>query len=363
MTDYWNLELFTVGDYTLSAGRLTLTLVYLIGAPLLAWILSKVAYAWLHARYDLSQGLDRAALNAVRVVVVLAGLYLASATIGLNAVNFGSIEGADITVGGLLSTAIIFRLTWSLAQLAAELIRQWMGSFFEVSSSVGSLLVNLMYSLVIFAGFYIALSTLGFDLNVILFPLSAIGLGIGFGMQRIAENLASGVILLIERPVNDGDIITISGVTGIVQSIGLRATVIRKFSGSEVIMPNSELITHQLDNWTLSNTLVRIDTTVGVAYGSDPAQVMEILATTIGAHPDVMADPAPRVFFSEFGESSLNFRVFAWVDSPSKRLTTVTDLLVTWYQTFNEAGIEIPFPQRDLHVRSGELVVRQSPPT
>lgn len=360
LADYWNYELLALGEYTLSAGRLTVAVAFALAGLIISRIAAWLAYRWLDRRFDLSAGADRAALRAVKVVIVLIGFYLAVDQLGFGRFSFGQIQDSELTVSGVFLALIIVWVTWNVSQVAAELAVQWIAEL-GISRSLTTLITNLTRALVIFIGFYIAASSLGFDLNVVLLPLSALGLGLGFGMQRIAENFVSGVILLGERPVKDGDVISISGVTGVVESIGLRSTVIRTFGGTEVIMPNSELITNHFDNWTLTNTRVRGDANVGVAYGSNPEQVMEILMGEMEAHADVLEDPGPRVFFREFGDSALNFRVIYWVEAPAKRLSTLTDLLCAWYQRFAEAGIEIPFPQHDVHIRSGALPAPPDP--
>ncbi len=352
MAEYWNFELLVAGDYTLSAGRLTVAAAFALGGLTLSRIVAWLAYRWLHRRWDLSDGVDRAVLRSIKVMIVLIGFYLALEQLAVGRYSLGQIQDSELTVGAIFLTVIIIWVTWNLSHIVAELIQHWISGH-GISRSLSTLITNLSRALVIFIGFYIAVSSLGFDLNVVLLPLSALGLGLGFGMQRIAENFVSGVILLGERPVKDGDVISISGVTGVVESIGLRATLIRTFGGTEVVMPNSVLITNHFDNWTLTNTRVRGDANVGVAYGSDPEQVMQILMGEMQAHEDVLEDPEPRVFFREFGDSSLNFRVMYWVETPAKRLGTLTDLLCAWYARFAEAGIEIPFPQHDIHIRSG----------
>ena len=360
VAEYWNFELFSAGDYTLTAGRLTVAVALALAGLIVSRIAAWLAYRWLDRRWDLSAGADRAALRAIKVVIVLIGFYLAVEQLGVGRFSLGQIQDSELTVGGLFLAIIMVWVTWNISQVAAALIDDWVAGL-GIGRSLATLITNMARALVMFVGFYVAASSLGFDLNVVLLPLSALGLGLGFGMQRIAENFVSGVILLGERPVKDGDVISISGVTGVVESIGLRSTVIRTFGGTEVIMPNSALITNHFDNWTLTNTRVRGDADIGVAYGSDPEQVMEILMSEMAAHADVLEEPGPRVFFREFGDSALNFRVIYWVEAPAKRLVTLTDLLCSWYQRFAEAGIEIPFPQHDVHIRSGALPPPEGP--
>ena len=263
------------------------------------------------------------------------------------------IEGNPLTALGIIQvillTVIILLFAGRLARLLVRHLTRRMG----VTTSVASIIGSTMRGLVIFIGLYVALTSIGLELGVLLVPLGAVGIGLGFGLQRIAENFVSGLILLTERPIADGDIIEVNSIRGTVEKIGLRSTLLRTFNNTQVTVPNSELISNQVDNWTLADGIVRIRFTVGVAYGSDIRLVETLLTETLATHPDVLTKPAPKVFFIEFGDSSLNFLIFAWVDSPSKRLTTLSDLHFAIDEAFRKHDVEIPFPQRDLHVRSG----------
>lgn len=263
------------------------------------------------------------------------------------------IEGNPLTALGIIQvivlTAIVLLFAGRLARLLVRHLTRRMG----VTTSVASIIGSTMRGLVIFIGLYVALTSIGLELGVLLVPLGAVGIGLGFGLQRIAENFVSGLILLTERPIADGDIIEVNSIRGTVEKIGLRSTLLRTFNNTQVTVPNSELISNQVDNWTLADGIVRIRFTVGVAYGSDTRLVETLLNQTLVAHPDVLTEPAPKVFFIEFGDSSLNFLIFGWVDTPSKRLTTLSDLHFAIDEAFRNHDVEIPFPQRDLHVRSG----------
>ncbi len=214
--------------------------------------------------------------------------------------------------------------------------------------AVGAL---LRYALIII-GFYVGLRSIGFQLDAIVVVFGALGVGIGFGLQNIANNFISGLILLTERPVTVGDVVEIGGELGTVERIGIRATTLRKFDQTQAIVPNGELISSVVTNWTLDDRRTRIDFFVGVAYGSDVRLVERLLRETVSGHEDVLADPEPRIFFMEFGDSSLNFRILAYVSDISERLTALSDLHFGIDAAFREHDVEIPFPQRDLHVRS-----------
>jgi small-conductance mechanosensitive channel len=191
----------------------------------------------------------------------------------------------------------------------------------------------------------------GLDLSRLALVAGALGVGIGFGLQTIVANFISGLILLFERPVKPGDTVEFDGLRGVVQSIGMRASIVRTFQGADVIVPNQDFIAGRVVNWTLSDQTRRVEIPVGVAYGTNPPEVITLLTDTVGKHAKVLERPAPTVLFSGFGESSLDFEIRLWTsadDWPAVR----SDVLVATYEALTRAGIEIPFPQRDLHLRS-----------
>jgi small-conductance mechanosensitive channel len=180
-----------------------------------------------------------------------------------------------------------------------------------------------------------------------------LGVGIGFGLQNIFNNLVSGLILAFERPIQVGDIIQIStlNLMGEVKEIGIRASIVRTFDGAEVVVPNGNLISNEMINWTLSDNRRRQEIIVGVAYGTDTNKVLEILNVLISDHENILKNPAPLVIFLGFGESSLDFRVLFWTHF-DVGLSTKSKVGMEIDEAFKKAGIEIPFPQRDLHLRS-----------
>lgn len=180
--------------------------------------------------------------------------------------------------------------------------------------------------------------------------IAAITVGLGFGMQEIFGNLVAGIILLFERPIRVGDIVTIDDTTGSISRIRIRGTTIREFDKREVIVPNKTIITGKLINWTLSDTQTRLKIPVSVAYGTDTDKVTEVLLDILAKHQHVVDDPAPRVFFIEMADSSLNFICFAYLASMDFRLDTQSELNHAIVKRFAEEGIEIPFPQRTLHI-------------
>jgi potassium-dependent mechanosensitive channel len=206
------------------------------------------------------------------------------------------------------------------------------------------------------AAILVALSVAGVEFTNLAIIAGALSVGIGFGLQNIVNNFVSGLILLVERPIRTGDWIVVGNTEGYVKKISIRSTQIQTFDRADVIVPNSELIAGQVTNWMLSDPWGRVKVPVGVAYGSDTARVMQILVDVANKHPQVMNNypgiPDPRALFLGFGGSSLDFELRCFIRDVDRRLLTLSDLNLAIDAAFREAGIEIPFPQRDLHFRN-----------
>ena len=186
-------------------------------------------------------------------------------------------------------------------------------------------------------------------------PPRALALGIGFGLQEIANNFVSGLILLFERPIRTGDFVTVGEIEGFVRKISIRATEIETLDNQNVLVPNSELVSGRVTNWVLRDPYGRLRVTVGVAYGSEIALVRDILEQVAREHSEVITDgraPAPRALFMGFGDSSLDFELRCRINRIERRFTVTSDLNFAIDREFREAGITVPFPQRDLHVVS-----------
>jgi len=205
--------------------------------------------------------------------------------------------------------------------------------------------------LIIGIGLLFAASAAGIDLTQITLIIGALSVGIGFGLQNVVNNFISGIILLFERPIQVGDTIQVGELFGVVRGIGIRASRVRTYDGAEVIVPNGELIASQVINWTLSDRHRRLQLDVGVAYGNRPADVITVLERVTDSHELVLKHPEPIVRFRGFGDSSLDFRLYVWVDF-DEGLATTSAIMSDVYDALAEAGIEIPFPQRDLHLKS-----------
>ncbi len=201
-------------------------------------------------------------------------------------------------------------------------------------------------------GIIIVGSTIGLRWTSIQWLVAALGVGLGFGLQEIFANFVSGIILLFEQPIRVGDVVSIDGMTGNVSKIRMRATTIVNWDRQELIVPNKDLITGKLLNWTLSDSTNRLRIDVGVAYGSDTRKACALISQVCKAHPNVLVDPLPSVTFDGFGDNTLNLVVRIFLNSLEHRLITIHELHQGIYEAFRDGGIEIAFPQRDLHIRS-----------
>jgi potassium efflux system protein len=205
---------------------------------------------------------------------------------------------------------------------------------------------------IITIGFLLAVAAAGLKLDKLTLLLGAFGVGIGFGLQNIFNNLVSGIIIAFERPIKDGDIIEVGTLLGVVKEIGIRSSIIKTYEGSEVIVPNGNLISNELINWTRSDMHRRGEVSVGVAYGTDPRTVISLLLETARNFDQVLPDPEPVALFTGFGDSSLDFRLLFWIPDADSRLIIQSEMSVRVNQAIVDAGITIPFPQQDLHVKS-----------
>ncbi len=215
----------------------------------------------------------------------------------------------------------------------------------------------------ILLGLYVALKLVGIDLSSLAFIAGAIGVGLGFGLQNIISNFVSGLILLAEQPIAIGDRVEMGEVAGLVTKISLRSTSIVTNDNITIIVPNSDFITQKITNWSYGDPTVRIRVPIGVAYGTDPDLVRRLLLEVAHGHPKVLPEPAADVFFTGFGDSSLNFELAVWTaEMTSKPRQFHSELNYALEKKLRENQIEIPFPQRDLHLRSGHFVLQTATP-
>jgi small-conductance mechanosensitive channel len=261
-----------------------------------------------------------------------------------------AVGDSSFTLGGF----IIFILVIWLSSIVSKVISY----FFDISSQrVNDLSVlksknrtsALIIRIGVFSiGFLLAVAASGFPIDKLTIIISAFGVGIGFGLQNIVNNLVSGLIMAFEKPINIGDVIQVDGHTGTMREIGIRASKVVTGDGSEVIIPNGDFISHQVINWTLSNSNRQIDLRIITAYGVDIAKVKDMLKSVLINHEDIMSTPGPAVLVNNVSESAIEFKVLFWVADINKTGEIKSRILTEIYRAINTEGIPLPSTQKDI---------------
>jgi small-conductance mechanosensitive channel len=262
------------------------------------------------------------------------------------------IGSLQFSVGGLLTFLLTIWVSVKLAQVLRFVLEEDVYSRVRLARGLPGTITMLVRYSIVAIGFFVAVAAAGFPLTSFTIVFGALSVGIGFGLQNVVNNFVSGLILAFERPIQLGDTIEVGQLLGEVKSIGIRASTVRTFDGAEVLVPNGDLISAQVINWTLSDQRRRIRVPVGVAYGTDPQRVIDLLTEVAASHEDVLPDPATVVLFRGFGESSLDFEMRFWTSAHDRWMQISSQVAVEVNRVLKEQGIEIPFPQRDLHLRS-----------
>jgi potassium-dependent mechanosensitive channel len=263
-----------------------------------------------------------------------------------------TLAGVEVTIGRILLAAVVIYLASTLSWFVRQLVDAEVRSSTRVDPAVGNSIGTLLHYALITLAVFVALAALGVELQNFAIVAGALGVGIGFGLQNVVNNFVSGLILLFERPVRVGDTVVVDEEWGTIKRIGLRSTVVVTFDRSELIVPNGDLVSEKVTNWTLSDPMARVVMPIGVAYGSDVTQVLDLLRASAYVHPQVLREPEAQALFTAFGDSALEFELRVWVRELRHRFEVRSAVLAEVDRTFRKAGIEIPFPQRDLHLRS-----------
>ena len=263
-----------------------------------------------------------------------------------------SFQSIRISLGAVFAFALTIWLAALLSRFIRFLLEEDIYDRFHFNRGSSYAISTLLHYVVLSVGFIVAIAALGVDMTKFTVLAGALGVGIGFGLQNIVNNFVSGLVLLFERPVNVGDVVQVQNDVGTIRRIGIRASIIRLFDSSELIVPNAQLISDKVTNFTLSNRQRRIELSVGVAYGTDPKRVIALLTEVAGTHPLAAKNPPPQTLMTEFGTDSLNFSVRFWTDEYDQWLQIKSDVAVAITEALAAAKIAIPFPQRDLHLQS-----------
>ena len=256
-----------------------------------------------------------------------------------------------------ITFALVFGVGYTLTRAAQRVLGVSVLPRTSITEGGASALISGVGYVGVFLAAIIAISATGIDLSNLAIVFGALSVGIGFGLQNIVNNFVSGVILLVERPIKVGDWIDVGGQSGYVKKVNVRSTEIETFDRASYIVPNSDLISAPVLNWTHSNKVGRVRNPIGVAYGTDPRKVETILNEIAREHPLVINNPAPVVYFMGFGADSLDFELRTYLNDVNWMVNVMSDINFRINERFAEEGVEIPFAQRDLHIKNPEALV------
>jgi len=263
-----------------------------------------------------------------------------------------SLGGSNITLWTLVYLTILFLLLYFVTTRLFKYVVYKFLSKSKIDLGVRVAIGSILKYLILTIGFIVIIQTVGINLSSLTILLGALGVGIGFGLQNVTNNFVSGIIILFERPIKVGDRIDVAGVSGNVIKISMRATTISTNDNVSIIVPNSEFISSTVINWSHTDRNVRFNFPVGVSYKEDPEKIKKLLLEVAGENEGVLKNPSPDVLFDNYGDSSLNFNLRVWtsryIDRPG---VLKSQLYYEIFKRFKEAGVEIPFPQRDVHIK------------
>lgn len=268
-----------------------------------------------------------------------------------------TLGGVRISVFGVFKAFLtLVALLW-IGGVLARIFDRRVGEQLSVTPSVRLLLTKLLRVTLFAVAIFMAISALGIDLTALALFGGAVGIGVGLGLQPIVGNLVSGVILLLDRSIKPGDVITVGQTFGWVESLEARYASVRTRDGIEHLIPNEELITSRVENWSHSDRFIRLRAEIGVSYRSDVRRAIELCLQAANAVERVVADPKPNCLLRGFGDSALNLELRIWIQDPENgRANVMSEVLLHVWDLFHEHGVEIPFPQRDLHLRSADVL-------
>jgi small-conductance mechanosensitive channel len=280
---------------------------------------------------------------------------LGSASFSLGQLNISALT----VIKGIVALGVLLWIT----AVAGQVIEGRIKASAHLTPSIQVLATKLMRIGMALIAFVFALSIVGIDLTAFAVLGGAIGVGLGFGLQKIFANLVSGFILLLDKSIKPGDVIAIANDYGRVDSLGARYVSVLTRDGIEHLIPNEELITTRVENWSYSQDLLRLRKTIGIHYKSDVRKAMELCLQAADEIPRILKEPEPVCYVQDFADSSVNLEVRFWINDPANgRANVIGPLLLSVWDRFHEHGIEIPYPQRDLHLRSSDLAPADGAP-
>ncbi len=265
--------------------------------------------------------------------------------------DFSTGSADSFAWGDLITVLIILVVSYAIGWLIAYLIKKLWLQPRKVELSTELLITRFVTYGIFIIGVLVALYEFGINPAPLLVGLGVVGLAIAFGVQEIVANLVSGLIIMVDRPIKIGDIVDVEGASGKVMDVGLRASTVRTLDNVNHLIPNKLIILNRITNYSKYDPKMRLQISIGVAYGSDMQKVRDVLLEVAKSHPKVMEEPAPEVRITEFGNSSVDFIVFVWIEDPSQRFRIKDEINWEINQKFKENKITIPFPQVDVWMR------------
>lgn len=262
------------------------------------------------------------------------------------------INKTPITFMSLIMFVVVIGTFALLARFLRRVLVAKLLSRLQIEEGTRYNLMRLTQYVVMIIGVVVAFQFIGIDLSGLAVIFGLLSVGIGFGLQNVTSNFVAGLILLFERPIKVGDRVTVGDTEGDVVEINIRSTTIRSLQNIAIIVPNSEFVSSTVINWSHEDLTIRLDIDVGVSYNSDLDTVLRSLQEVAEENPEVLRSPAPEVLHRGFGDSSWNMQLRAWIDNPKRHHQVRSALHCSMVRKFRQNGVEIPFPQRDLHVRS-----------
>lgn len=257
-----------------------------------------------------------------------------------------------VTPASLVMFALIIIGFYVFARLLDRLVSRKIMPRFRIDQGIRFMLSRVTHYLIMIIGFLVAVQLIGIDLSGLAVIFGLLSVGLGFGLQNVTSNFVAGLILLFERPIQVGDRVTIGDTEGDVIAINMRSTTIRSLDNISIIVPNSDFISSRVTNWSHGDPKIRLLIDVGVSYNSDLAMVFQALEEAAAEHPETLESPRPDVLLRGFGDSSWDMTLRVWIGNPGGHHLIRSQVNCAIVRKFREYGIEIPFPQRDLHLRS-----------
>jgi small-conductance mechanosensitive channel len=349
--------LFYVGsNYVSFLGLLAFAALFGTGL-LIAWALQSDIVRRFLARFKLDTNFTAIVTTILSLSVLVFFIVNAINAAGVPLLWTAPVPGFTLSLLQIfLLIALLIAVFWFSSRTKRFLFNRFLVKS-GLDRSLQYAIAQIVSNLVLIIGIFIVLENTGIHLGALTVFAGAVGVGVGFGLQNIASNFVSGLVILAERPITIGDRVEVAGIAGQVQQIRGRSTVIVTNDNITMIVPNTKFIDSPVTNWTYGDPRVRFRIPIGVAYGSDVNKVREALIAAGRSNAHVLEDPAPSVFLNKFGDSSIDFELVVWSSEMSHRPARFkSDLNFAIEEKLREAGIEIPFPQRDLHIRSGSIL-------